>query len=366
MNGFDLDRKPPAATPSTSTPARRPDAPKPAGGPDKMQAGPGSLASQDARKPDFSTLRMRTQDEGVPSAATGQQTQPAQGAPGSSAAPVAAVSPAANADSWSETCDRFGHNRPEITPAHRKKLEALAAAISTRLALTPGSRARIRIDGHTDTSGEETHNKELGQKRADGAKAALELALRKYQLGAQQLAPILAESLGESLPANATGGGVKDAGNRRVQITVTIEGPAPSSSTKPSVQVDKKPSIDWNLPKDYDPAPPGPRRRDDDWWKRAEENQRKIDEFDRRNKPRPKSLNDVLVDGVTRALEPVISRLPKSLQNKARDGIRAGIEKGTEAGCDAAIDASGVSGEQAEAIKAACHAALKTKPGAAP
>lgn len=362
MNGFDLDRKPPVTTPSTSTPARRPDAPKPASGPDKLQAGP----DQDAYKSDFSTLRMRAQDESIPSAATGQQAKPAQGAPGSSAVPVAAVAPSANADSWTETCDRFGHNRPEITPAHRKKLEALAASISARLALAPGSRARIRIDGHTDTSGAESHNAELGQKRADSAKATLELALRKYQLGAQQLAPILAESLGESSPVNATGDGVKDAGNRRVQITVTIEGPAPSSATKPSVQGDKKPAIDWKLPRDYDPTPPGPRRRDDDWWKRAEENQRKVDEFDRRNPSKPRSLNDVLVDGVTRALEPVISRLPKSLQGKARDGIRAGIEKGTEAGCDAAIDASGVSGDQAEAIKAACHAALKTKPGAAP
>lgn len=364
MNGFDLDRKPPVPAPSASTPARRPDAPKPADGPDKMQAGP----DRDARKPDFPTLRMRAHDESVPSAATGQQTKTTPGALGSPAAPVAAAAPqpAADAGAWSETCDRFAHNRSELTPAHLKKLQALAAAISARLALVPAGRARIRIDGHTDTSGDETRNVELGQKRADAAKAALELALGKYKLDAQQLLPMLAQSQGESSPVNATGDGVKDAGNRRVQITVTIEGPAPSPAAKPAAPVEKKPPINWNLPPDYDPTPPGPRRRDDDWWKRAEENQRKVDEFDRKHPRKIRSLNDVLVDGVTQALEPIISKLPKSLQSKARDGIRAGIEKGTEAGCDAAIDATGVTGEQAEAIKAACHAALKTKPGGAP
>lgn len=375
MNGFDLDQKPPV--PTSSTPTRRPDATQPDKPREKAQAGP----DQAARRPDFSTLHMRAGDEGVPTAATGQQTKPAQGAPGGPAAPVAApTGGAANADAaaagrqdvrktgadaWSETCDRFAHNRSDLTPAHRRRIEALAAAISTRLTLATGSRARVSIKGHTDTSGDEARNLALGMQRAEAARSALSLALSKYRLGANQLTPILAESMGESQPVNAAGDGVKDAGNRRVEITVTIEGPAPSPTPKPVARVQPRPPV-LTLPPDYDPTPPGPRRRDDNWWQRAEENQRRIERFDRQHPRKPKSINDVLVDGVTRALEPVIARLPRSLRNKAREGIRAGIEKGTEAGCDAAIDASGVNGEQAEAIKAACHAALQTKPGGKP
>ena len=316
--------------------------------PEKLQAGP------DARERGPTTLRMRTQDD--------QSTS----TPGATTTPVAAT--AANAGGMSETFDRFGHNRSQLTPVHRKRIDALAAAISARLALVPGGHARIRIDGHTDTSGEEAHNVELGQQRADAARAALELALRKYKLDAAQLPPILAESKGESAPVDATGDGVRDAGNRRVEIVVEIEGPAPSISTatQPPPQVETTPPVKLNLPRDYDPTPLGPRRRDDDWWKRADENQRKVDEFDRKHPQKTRNLNDVLVDGVTKALEPIIRKLPKSLRDKARDGIRTGIEKGTEAACDAAIDATGVGGDEAKAIKAACHAALKTKPGAQP
>ena len=364
MNGFDLDRKPPQ--PASSTLTRQPDKPRAGGERDnKMQTG----SDQEGRGADFSTLRMRAQNENKPSAATGQQAIQATGAPGSAAAPVAAAKPKAAADTWSETIDRFGHNRSDLTAKHGKSLDALATTIATRLTLAPHSRAIVSVSGHTDTSGDETRNEVLGQKRADAAKAALELSLRKFKLGADRIAPIVAGSLGETNPAVASGDGVKEAANRRVEITITLEGPAPAASATPTqappVQTQKKNPVDLNLPPDYAPRLPGP-RRPDDWWKNAEENQRKIDKFDREHQRKPRSLNDVLVDGVTKVLEPIIEKLPKVLQDKARDGIRAGIEKGTEAGCDAAIDASGVSGGEAEAIKAACHAALKTKPGEKP
>ena len=200
MNGFDLEPKPPATTPSA--PTRRPDAPKPMMQPEKLQAGP----DPDARERGPTSLRMRTQDD------------QSMSTPGATTTPVAAT--AANAGGMNETCDRFGHNRSQLTPVHHKRIDALAAAISARLALVTGGRARIRIDGHTDTSGEEAHNVELGQQRADAARAALELALRKYKLDAAQLPPILAESKGESAPVDATGDGVRDAGNRRVEIVL--------------------------------------------------------------------------------------------------------------------------------------------------
>jgi hypothetical protein len=49
-----------------------------------------------------------------------------------------------------------------------------------------------------------------------------------------------------------------------------------------------------------------------------------------------------------------------------RSGARKGLEKGTEAACEAAIDATGLTGNEADALKAACKGAMKTKPGGEP
>ena len=62
-------------------------------------------------------------------------------------------------------------------------------------------------------------------------------------------------------------------------------------------------------------------------------------------------------------VEPLIKRLPKFTQGPLRSGIKAAIDKGSEAACDSAIDASGVTGIEAEALKAACRATLNAKPG---
>ena len=101
---------------------------------------------------------------------------------------------------------------------------------------------------------------------------------------------------------------------------------------------------------------------EEDWWQRTERDRRKIEAYDRAHPPRTRSVTDVLVEGVTNGLDPVIRELPKSLRQKARAAIRAGIEAGTEKAIDSAIDASGVTGDAAQALKAACKEALKSKP----
>ncbi len=267
----------------------------------------------------------------------------------------------------SESIDKFGHNSATLTGNHSKSIKALAAAIAARLAIVANGRATIMITGHTDTSGDEKYNKDLGQKRADAAKTVLEAALAKQKLGAGKIGTIDTTSAGESDLAKPTKDAVKEPLNRRVVIMVKIDAPPPVvvvSGPSPFAK-EKKKFPDLTLPPDYKPSEEyGPRRPPgEDWWKKAEENQRKIEEYDKKHPRKPKSLTDVIVEGVTEALEPIIKKLPKSLRDKAREGIRAGIEKGTEAGCDAAIDATGVTGEEADAMKAACKAALKTKPG---
>jgi hypothetical protein len=114
----------------------------------------------------------------------------------------------------------------------------------------------------------------------------------------------------------------------------------------------------------------GPRRDPDagDLWRRMQENQRKIEEFDRKHPPVNKSLSEAVIDKVMEeVVDPLIRKLPmsKDLKDLARSGVRKGLEKGSEAACDAAVDGTGASGKEAEALKAACKAALKTKPGGA-
>jgi outer membrane protein OmpA-like peptidoglycan-associated protein len=300
-----------------------------------------------ARKPDAAPVRAPIRD--VPErseAGAGQDF---------SALPIHPV----DAKSWSKTLNRFGHNSTSLAADHRKAIEALATEIAARVALAPGAKAKIMLSGHTDTSGDETYNAGLGKSRADTVKAALEAALARNHVGSERIASIDSESFGELSPAKPTADNVREPLNRRVEITVTIEAPLPAASTQtePSEKPERKKPIDINLPPDY-PFP------EEDWWTRTERERKKIEEYDRTHPRKTSSLTDVLVEGVTKALEPIIGKLPKSLRSKAREGIRKGIEAGTEKGCEAAIDASGVTGEQANAMKAACKAALKTKPGA--
>lgn len=328
-----------------------------------VQQSRGGIAGDAEQRADAAVARIH-QGETVSPAALGGAPVSVQAKPDETADKPADPPSKADANMLSESIDKFGHNSATLTGKHNKSITALAAAIAARLAIVANGRATIMIAGHTDTSGDEKYNKDLGQKRADAAKATLEAALAKQKLGAEKIGTIGTTSSGESDLAKATKDGVKEPLNRRVVIMVKIEAPPPVIVV-PDAPKEKKKFPDLTLPPDYKPPEDyGPRRPpEEDWWKKAEENQRKIDEYDKKHPRKPKSLTDVIVEGVTQALEPIIKKLPKSLRDKAREGIRAGIEKGTEAGCDAAIDATGVTGEEAEAMKAACKAALKTKPG---
>jgi hypothetical protein len=270
-----------------------------------------------------------------------------------------------DAKQWSKTLDGFAHNGARLTTGHRKAIEALAAEIAARLALAPGAKADIAISGHTDTSGDEATNEGLGLARADAAKSALDAALVRKKVGADRISGSATETFGEARPAVETGEDVKEPANRRVEITVRIEAPLPSAATTPAPpapgtqpEAPPKKPIDWNLP-------PGYKVPEEDWWKRTEREVQKGREYDRLHPRRTRSLTDVIADGVVQALEPLIRKLPERFRQKARDAIRKGVESGTEKGCEAAVDASGLTGEDAEAAKAACKAVLKAKPGGA-
>jgi outer membrane protein OmpA-like peptidoglycan-associated protein len=69
------------------------------------------------------------------------------------------------------TIDGFGLDSAELTEEHKKRLAAHAGTIKDLLIEFPDS--FISIAGHTDATGKEHHNKELGQRRADAVLAEL-------------------------------------------------------------------------------------------------------------------------------------------------------------------------------------------------
>lgn len=258
----------------------------------------------------------------------------------------------------------FALNSAALTSTHSADIDNLAWSISLHLGMRKNGRATISIVGHTDRSGDEKLNDALGQSRADMARQALIDALKKQGIGENKFGEIASSSMGESSPTVPTADGVKNEKNRRVEINVSVGSQPAAPPAKPSFDpfAPLKPSVMSDQPGI------GPRRDPDDGdlWRRMQENQKKIDEFDRKHPPVNKSLSEAVIDKVMdEVVDPLIKKLPvsKDLKDRARSGVRKGLEKGSEAACDAAIGGTGASGKEAEGLKAACKAALKTKPG---
>jgi len=256
------------------------------------------------------------------------------------------------------TLDAFALNSAALTGAHLEEIKRLAWSIGLHAGMRRNAAATITIVGHTDRSGPETVNDPLGQSRADSVKQALVDALAKENVDPGTFGDIPSTSMGESQPVVPTADGVKNEKNRRVEITVNIGSKAALAPAPPTFDP-------FKLPPDAVPPEGGPGpRREKDKWQEMEENQRKIEEYDRKHPRTNKGLSDLLIDKVMDDIvDPIIKKLPvsKDLKDKARSAVRKGLEKGTESACEAAVDAAGVTGEQAEALKAACKAALKEK-----
>ena len=264
------------------------------------------------------------------------------------------------------TLPGFALNSAALTPAHTADIDKLAWSIALHLGMRKNGRAAISIVGHTDRSGDEKLNEALGQSRADMARQTLIDALKKQGIGEDKFGAVASRSMGESSPAVPTADGVKNEQNRRVEINVSVGSQPEVAPAKPSFDpfAPLKPSM---VPDQPDIGPPrGP--DNGDLWRRMQENQKKIDEFDRKHPAVNKSLSEAVIDKVMEeVVDPLIKKLPvsKDLKDFARSGVRKGLEKGSEAACDAAVDGIGASGPEAEGLKAACKATLKSKQGGA-
>ena len=101
----------------------------------------------------------------------------------------------------------FDWDRSNLSSPAMSTIQQAAAAYKSRGA------ARVTATGHTDTSGSETYNMALSLRRANTVKDAL----------VQQGVPATAISVvgkGESSPLVATGDGIREPQNRRVEIVM--------------------------------------------------------------------------------------------------------------------------------------------------
>jgi outer membrane protein OmpA-like peptidoglycan-associated protein len=146
------------------------------------------------------------------------------------------------------TLDGFALNSPDLTVAQRGALSGHAGTLRNLLSAYPGG--LIILTGHTDATGTEEHNQELGQQRADAVKRVL------MALGIAENA-ISATSAGESALRVPTT--TADVRNRRVQIEfrpvlpATPGGPSLSLHLPPPAlpMAPSRPALDLRLPPDY-------------------------------------------------------------------------------------------------------------------
>ncbi len=220
--------------------------------------------------------------------------------------------------------DGFGRDKAVLSPGHVASLDQLAWSINLHLGMLKAGHASIQVVGHTDTTGTEKHNSGLGQQRAEAVRSALAEALKKHGVSADQLDPIGTRSAGESDLAVKTADEVDEPRNRRVHIEVTISAPTPPT---------KKPPIDLNLPRDWQPpgsgagtplapgpgpATPTPSRE----W--LEEALKKDDLL----KQLPKWARDKAIDGLKDADETVVDKVIDAVpwDDKAKTAAKAALK----------------------------------------
>jgi outer membrane protein OmpA-like peptidoglycan-associated protein len=245
------------------------------------------------------------------------------------------------------TLDAFELDKSKLTAEHQRQILPHAETMVKLLRDFPDS--FVTVVGHTDATGSDTHNKGLGQERADAVLEALVAA------GVPREA-MRAYSLGESALRIDTKG--PEPRNRRVEIQFTARkqryhlgpepktpGPGPTTSPPPTIDVNPcklNPALcDPGEPKpDYfKPIPPAPKGSG------------------------PKSPLDVIGEKI---LDPVIDGvaggLSKNLRDKIKEGARSAVKSGAAKGARAAAEAAGLTDPQGlDAIEKAAEAAIQEK-----
>lgn len=102
----------------------------------------------------------------------------------------------------------FDFNRSELNPEARSTVREIASVISEK---APGH--RVLVEGHTDSVGSESYNKELSERRADSVALAL-------ISGGVRRSDVLSKGFGEIRPIASNNDETGRHRNRRVEVIV--------------------------------------------------------------------------------------------------------------------------------------------------
>jgi outer membrane protein OmpA-like peptidoglycan-associated protein/dienelactone hydrolase len=115
--------------------------------------------------------------------------------------------------------DNFDFDEDRLKPAHQTQIDTLAQTIFDSQS-TADPVHTLCVLGHTDSAGPETHNRDLGARRAIAIANRLEAAIDARQAGLSATLGLTIESRGEEAPLVPNTSAANRARNRRVEIFV--------------------------------------------------------------------------------------------------------------------------------------------------
>lgn len=249
----------------------------------------------------------------------------------------------------SVTIDGFATDKSEISKSNEDKLRETSRHIIVLLRHYPGS--MVRVTGHTDAVGKEGHNMELGEKRADTTRMALNT------MGVPSDS-IETDSKGETELLVRTD--KPEPMNRRVEVKfepfVTPIGKiVPELHLTPPVPLSGEHEGTKKIDLTYHPPIPESEPSLPPWfWKPLPPPVRGTE---------PKSPLDILNEKI---VDPVVDAttkwLPKNLRDKVKEAAHDAVKSGVAKGARAVAEAAGIKDPKAlEAIEKAVEAAIQEK-----
>jgi outer membrane protein OmpA-like peptidoglycan-associated protein len=123
--------------------------------------------------------------------------------------------------------DKFEFGLSLVPAAHKPAIDALADRIVAIARQVPGPLGTVRLVGHTDFIDTEKYNQALGLMRAKAVHGALATALEARLRGVTSRIEIVPESRGELQPVTTDKSAAGRDRNRRVEVFVSLNPPAP-------------------------------------------------------------------------------------------------------------------------------------------
>lgn len=210
--------------------------------------------------------------------------------------------------------DRFPFNKHSLTPQLNQAVDHLARHVSASWT-TDRPITEIRLIGHTDNTGEEKFNAQLGDKRAQAVKTALQARLKSFM---NRVLIVIDPSPGKTAPI--ANNGTKDgrSRNRRVEVFVTFGVvPIPPPPPPPPPCIDPRKCIKDVPPvptPPWPPIPPGPKPKSIEQW------------LDEKLSRVPKWLawiiKKAVIEGSCMALEGALGRVVGGLSEGDKDELR--------------------------------------------